>query len=217
MMHANTLRERLRHGGQTVGTMAFEFRVPGLGAIAAAAGADLIIFDMEHTGWTFETIRTLIAGTPRDRTVPMVRVPATRYHFIARALDMGARGIMVPMVESADQAREITEFSKYPPAGRRGAAFGIAHDDYSAGELPEKIAAANEGILRIAQIETADGLQQLENIAAVDGIDVLWVGQTDLTCSLGIPGQFEHPRFVDALKRVVEAAESHGKAAGYMA
>jgi 2-keto-3-deoxy-L-rhamnonate aldolase RhmA len=125
--------------------------------------------------------------------IPMVRIPATEYHLIARPLDVGAMGLMVPMVESAEQAWAIVDSAKYPPLGRRGAAFGMAHDDYSGGDISEKMASANDEVLLIAQIETARGVENLDAIAAVDGIDVLWIGHFDLTNSLGIPGQFSHP------------------------
>src|SRR5437016_6303047 len=98
----------------------------GKARIAAAAGAEFVIFDMEHTGWSMETIRMLLATCGAADLVPVVRVPATEYHFLARVLDLGAMGLMVPMVESAEQARRIVQFTKYPPAGRRGAAFGMA-------------------------------------------------------------------------------------------
>jgi 2-dehydro-3-deoxyglucarate aldolase/4-hydroxy-2-oxoheptanedioate aldolase len=182
----------------------------------AEAGSEFVIFDMEHTGWSVESIRGLLAATPRDEIVPMVRVPAKDYHFSARVLDMGSLGIMVPMVETREEAEHLVQFTKYPPVGRRGAAFGIAHDDYTTGEVGEKMKSANKEVLLIAQIETATGLENVDQIAAVDGIDVLWIGQFDLSTSLGIPGQFEHADFQDGLKKVVEAAENHGKTAGFM-
>ncbi len=121
------------------------------------------------------------------------------------------------MVESADQARRIVESAKYPPDGRRGAAFGVAHDDYVPGDMAAKIRSANAEQLLIAQVETVRGLENVEAIAAVEGIDVLWVGQADLTTSLGIPGQYDHPRFLEAIDRVVKACRAHRKAFGYLA
>jgi 2-keto-3-deoxy-L-rhamnonate aldolase RhmA len=211
----NPLKSKLASGGSAIGTMVFEFATTGIGRIAAEAGAEFVIFDMEHTGFSVETMRMLIA-TSGPKIVPMVRVPATEYHFIARSLDMGAKGIMVPMVESAQQAQRIVSAAKYPPLGRRGAAFGIAHDGYTGGEIVPKIQAANRDTLIIAQIETADGVERCEEIAAVQGVDVLWIGHFDLSNFLGIPGQFTHPQFVAAVAKVVAACEAHGKAAGFM-
>jgi 2-dehydro-3-deoxyglucarate aldolase/4-hydroxy-2-oxoheptanedioate aldolase len=216
-MRANPVKKKLRAGGSAVGTLVLEFATTGIARIAAAAGADFILFDMEHTGWSMETVRGLLASARGADIVPLVRVPATEYHFIARVLDTGAMGLMVPMVESAEQARLIVQSAKYPPAGRRGAAFGVAHDDYQPGDAIATMHAANDEVLLIAQVETAKGVENVEAIAAVEGIDVLWIGHNDLTNSLGIPGQFEHARYREAVERVLGAAGRHGKAAGFMA
>jgi 2-keto-3-deoxy-L-rhamnonate aldolase RhmA len=216
-MHGNPVKEKLARGETALGTFVFEFASTGIARLAGEAGAEFAIFDMEHTGWDFETIRMLIATSRGTKLVPMVRIPTTQYHFVARALDMGARGIMAPMVESVEQAQLLVASAMYPPVGRRGAAFGIAHDDYTGGDVPPKIAAANDQTLLIAQIETAAGLNEVERIAAVEGIDVLWIGHFDLTNSLGIPGQFQHPAFLAAVQRVLAACRSHDKAAGFLA
>ncbi len=179
-MRTNKVKHKLSEGGFALGTMAFEFCTTGLSRIAAAAGAEFIIFDMEHTGWSIETIRMLMATARAADLEPFVRVPATQYHFLARALDIGAMGTMVPMVESEEQARLVVDSTKYPPTGHRGAAFGIAHDDYQDGDVTEKIETANRELMVIVQIETAKGLENVEDIAAVEGVDVLWIGQTDL-------------------------------------
>jgi 2-keto-3-deoxy-L-rhamnonate aldolase RhmA len=215
-MRPNPVKRALRAGGTALGTMVFEFDTPGLCRLAAGAGAEFVLFDMEHTGWSVETIRRLIATCPPS-LVPVVRIPATEYHFIARVLDVGAQGLMVPMVESEEQARLLASSAKYPPAGRRGAGFGLAHDDFARGDILEGMRIANEEGLLIAQIETAKGVADVGKIAAVEGIDVLWIGHFDLTNSLGIPGQFTHPKFVEAVEKVRETCREHGKAAGFMA
>jgi 2-keto-3-deoxy-L-rhamnonate aldolase RhmA len=216
-MRENPVKRALTSGGVSLGTMAFEFNTAGLARLAAGAGAEFCVFDQEHTGWSVETIKMLVATSGATDMVPMVRVPTTQYHLISRVLDVGARGIMVPMVESPEQARLIVQSAKYPPVGRRGAAFGVAHDDYSGGDVGEKIRTANEEILLIAQIETVTGVECVEDLAAVDGIDVLWIGHFDLTNSMGIPAQFEHPRYLDAVTRVIAATEAAGKSTGIMA
>ena len=216
-MRANRVKRTLREGGVSLGTMVFEFNTPGVGRIAAEAGAEFVVYDMEHTGWSIETIRLLMATSRAADLVPLVRVPATEYHLLARPLDVGAMGLMVPMVESAEQAERIVQSAKYPPLGRRGAAFIIAHDDYQAGDVVAKMESANDETLLLAQIETARGVEQAEAIAAVEGIDVLWIGHFDLTASLGIPAQFTHPDFLHAVERVLAACERHGKVAGIMA
>jgi 2-keto-3-deoxy-L-rhamnonate aldolase RhmA len=215
-MRTNPVKQTLAQGGTAVGTMAFEFCTPGLARLAANAGADFIIYDMEHTGWSIETVRDLIASGDGAPIVPFVRVPATQYHFIARVLDVGAMGIMVPMVGDAAQAEMIVQSAKYPPLGQRGAAFHMAHDGYAGGDVLEKMRSANDEVVLIAQIENRSGLEHVERIAAVDGIDILWIGQFDLSNFLGIPGQFTHPTFLDAIKRVTEACQRYGKTAAFM-
>ncbi|MFM9106708.1 MAG: HpcH/HpaI aldolase family protein [Chloroflexota bacterium] len=216
-MRTNTVKRTIAGGGRSLGTMVFEFASTGIGRLAAGAGAEFVIYDMEHTGWSIETIRGLMATTRAADTIPMVRVPATEYHLLSRPLDVGAMGLMVPMVETVEQAKLIAESGKYPPAGRRGAAFGVAHDDYAGGDIAEKMRSANEEILLIAQIETAKGVENVDAIAALPGIDVLWIGHFDLSNSLGVPAQFSHPTYTAAVDKVLAACRKHGKTAGIMA
>ena len=215
-MRPNPVKHALAQGSTAVGTMAFEFCTAGLARLAANAGADFIIYDMEHTGWSIETVRDLIASGDGVPIVPFVRVPATQYHFIARVLDVGTMGVMVPMVGDAAQAEMIVQSARYPPLGQRGAAFHMAHDGYAGGDVLEKMRSANDEVVLIAQIENRSGLENVERIAAVDGIDILWIGQFDLSNFLGIPGQFTHPTFLDAVKRVTEACQRNGKTAAFM-
>jgi 2-keto-3-deoxy-L-rhamnonate aldolase RhmA len=210
------LKEKLRRDGHAFGPMIFEFFTPGLPAIVAATGADFVLFDMEHTGLGFETLKQLCASCRGLGLAPLVRIPAGEYHFIARALDMGVHGIMLPMVETAAQAERIVAAAHYPPYGRRGAAFSVAHDDFRPGLPAEKMRAAHERTLIIAQIETEVGLQNVEAIAATSGVDVLWVGHFDLTNFLGIPGQFDHPDYLAAIRHIVVAARASGKPAGFL-
>jgi 2-keto-3-deoxy-L-rhamnonate aldolase RhmA len=215
-VRANPVKRTLAEGGVAIGTLVFEFDTTGIGRIAAAAGADFVLFDLEHTGWTVETLRRLVATTRATELVPLTRVPATHYHLIAPALDVGAMGVMAPMVESQEQARLLVASAKYPPLGRRGAAFGVAHDDYLPGDVAEKIRSTNAETMLIALVETAAGIDQVDRIAAVDGIDVVWIGHFDLTNSLGIPARFDHPTYLAAVEQVLAACRRHGKAAGFM-
>ena len=216
-MRDNPVRLAVLAGEPVAGAMVFEFFTPGIATLLAQAGCRYAIYDMEHTGLSFETLKWLYATHRGLAIEPMVRVPRGEYTYIARALDVGATGVMVPMVESAEQARRIVESAWYPPHGRRGAAFGFAHDDFDTGPPAEKMPRLRERTLLIAQIETERGLAEVDAIAAVDGIDVLWVGHFDLTNFMGIPGAFDDVRFEAAMKRVAAAAHAHGKALGFMA
>lgn len=190
-MRDNPVKASLAAGGRACGAMVFEFFSPGLPQICKNAGADFVLFDMEHTGLTFESLKIQFALCRGLDLVPMVRVPRNEYHFIARALDLGALGVMVPMVSTVAEAAHVVACTRYPPAGRRGAAFGFAHDDYQGGEVTAKIAALHARTLVITQIETKEGLGNVDAIAAVPGVDALWVGHFDLTNFLGIPGAFD--------------------------
>jgi 2-dehydro-3-deoxyglucarate aldolase/4-hydroxy-2-oxoheptanedioate aldolase len=214
---ASSLKASLQTGQTVVGAMTFEFFSPGISAILSNAGCRFVFYDMEHTGMGFETLKWLFSTCRGLPIEPMVRVPRGEYTYLARALDLGARGVMIPMVESAAHARSIVEACRYPPLGRRGAAFGFAQCDYQGGDVAAKMSAYHERTLVAAQIETERGLQAVEEIAAVDGIDVLWVGHFDLSNFMGLPGRFDDPAFDAAMRRVADVARRHGKAAGFMA
>jgi 2-keto-3-deoxy-L-rhamnonate aldolase RhmA len=216
-MTPNAIKNDVLAGKTVAGAMIFEFFSPGMSSILANAGCRFVFYDMEHTGLGYETLKWLFAGCRGLPIEPMVRVPRGEYTWLARALDLGARGVMIPMVESEEQAQSIVQACRYPPIGRRGAAFGFAQCDYVGGDVGEKIRQLHERTMVVAQIETERGLDQVEKIAAVDGIDVLWVGHFDLSNFMGIPGQFNHPRFDAAMRRVAQVARQHGKAAGFMA
>lgn len=217
MLRDNPVKASVLAGGRAVGAMVFEFFTSGMPQICRNAGASFVLFDMEHTGLGFETLKTQCALCRGLDVVPMTRVARGEYHFIARALDVGALGVMVPMVGTPDEAAHIVSCARYPPQGRRGAAFGFAHDDYQGGDVADKIAALHARTLLIAQIETVEGLRNVEAIAAVPGIDVLWLGHFDLTNSMGIPGAFDHPEYVAAVARIVAACDRAGKVAAFLA
>ena len=216
-MRHNPVKQTLASGGRAFGAMVFEFFSPGLPQICKNAGAEYVLYDMEHSGLEFETLKTQFALCRGLDLVPMVRVPRGEYQFIARALDIGAMGIMVPMVGSKEEAEHIVSCTRYPPLGRRGAAFGFAHDDYQGGDVAAKITALHQRTMVIPQIETVEGLEAAEAIAAVPGVDALWLGHFDLTNFMGLPGQFQHPDYLAGVKRIVAACETHGKTAAFLA
>ncbi len=210
-MRTNPIKEKLLAGKPVFGTFGWEFLVPGLPQMVKAAGAEFLLLDMEHAGTSYETLKQQVALSRGIDLVPMARIPANQYHYISRALDLGAMGIMAPMVGSAEEARHIVACTRYPPDGRRGAAFGFAADDYEGGPVAEKIKIANARTLVMCLIETEEGVRNVDEIAAVPGVDVLWLGHFDLTNFLGIPAQFDHPKYTEAIERMVAAAKKHNK------
>ena len=121
-----------------------------------------------------------MASTRSTDLVPLVRPPAVQYHYIARALDVGAMGVVVPFIDEPEQAEFVVRCTRYPPDGRRGTAFTIGHDDYTAGDVGEKMRTANDEVMVVVQIESTRGLENVEKIAAVEGVDAIWIGQFDL-------------------------------------
>src|SRR5262245_49153261 len=158
-MTTANLKQRVLAGERVIGHMLLEFFVPAVPQLAKVAGAEFLLLDMAQTGISLESLKGMIAACRGVGIAPVVRVPATEYDFIARALDIGAHAIMVPMVETKEQAEFIVSCTRYPPAGRRGAAFGVAHDDYQGGTPAEKMEAAHRRTLVITQIETPKGVE----------------------------------------------------------
>ncbi len=213
-MKPNLLRQRLASSRLAVGHMVMEFSTRGIAKLVEAAGADFALLDMEHSGIDLERIADLLAWFKATPLAPIVRVPASQHHFIARVLDAGALGVMAPNVETVEQARLIVDAAKYAPEGRRGLGLGSAHNDYLPPQPAEYLREANASTSVICQIESETGLANLEAIAALPGVDALWVGHFDLTQSMGIVGEFQHPRFLEAIARVAGTARRHGKGAG---
>lgn len=214
-MRLNPVKRKLARGETAVGTMLMEFATRGIGRLTAAAGAEFAVYDMEHSGWGIETIGQLLASARSADLVPLVRPSAIQYDNISRALDLGAMGIVAPFIDDPEQAEFVVRSTRYPPEGRRGAAFVIGHDDYTPGNVREKMQRANEEVMVVVQIESTKGLENVERIAAVTGVDAVWIGQFDLTTSMGIPGEVQHPEFQDAQRRILKACQRAGVAAGY--
>jgi 2-dehydro-3-deoxyglucarate aldolase/4-hydroxy-2-oxoheptanedioate aldolase len=209
------MRDLCRSRDLKLGHFVAEFATPGIGHILKGAGCDFALLDMEHSGFSFETVKSLVRYCEAAGLPAIVRVPSKAYDHVARAADIGAEAIMVPMVNTAAEARELVAHLKYTPQGHRGVGLGLAHENYrNTGAVDDRLAAANERTCLFAQIETASGAEHADAIAAVDGVDCLWIGHFDLTASLGIPGRFNHPRFESAVEGVIAACRKHGRSLG---
>ena len=206
-MRQNPVRARLKAGGTVYGMFATEFFSPGLCQIAANAGAEFVLFDMEHGGVGIDVLKAQFAFARGTGIVPLVRVPGLAYHLIAPVLDAGAMGIMVPMLETGAQAEQLAAWCRYRPLGRRGLGFGVGHDDYQRGDVVAKAREENERTLVIALVETATGIANVDDILSVAGIDVGWLGHYDLTDSMGMTAEFERPEFAAAVGKLVAVGE----------
>jgi 2-keto-3-deoxy-L-rhamnonate aldolase RhmA len=216
-MIANPVRQKLLAGETSWGVMAFEFFTPGLPYVLASAGAEFVILDTEHSGAGIDTIKMQIACAHGAGIVPLVRVPGHAYHLVAPVLDAGAMGIMLPMTETRAQAEALVQWCRYRPQGARGLAFGIGHDRWRPAPAAQAMASANAMVMTIPLIETATGIANAPEILAVPGIDLGWLGHFDLSDSMGMPGQFEDPRFLAAEASLLAAAKAAGTPMGWLA
>lgn len=206
------LAERLRGGETVVGTMIRMSRNPALVKIAGDADLDFIMLDFEHGDFTFNTVADMALVGRSLGVGVLVRVAELSRAFVSRSLDCGVNGVMAPMLESAEQARNLVDWCKYPPVGRRGlATLGGMSSYATSSDINAFMAESNDRVLAIAQIETVTAIDAIDDIAAVEGIDVLLVGPNDLAVSLGKPGDLTSPEETDAVERVAAAAERHGK------
>ncbi|MGW1777951.1 HpcH/HpaI aldolase family protein [Streptomyces sp. NPDC002143] len=206
------LRARLAAGEATLGTFV-GLASPVSAEVCAAAGADWVLLDLEHGAGGEEQVRTTVPAAAAYGVPTVVRVESVARIRIGRVLDLGVAGVMLPRLDTASEVEAAIRHLRYPPAGDRGVAtynracrFGLD---------PEALDRTGE-ILGVVQIESASALDEVEAIAALDGVDVLFVGPRDLTHDLGVPGEFGAPVYREALERVRKAAADHGKACGLL-
>lgn len=215
MNRKNAVKEKLRSGETIFGQLLLELFTPGIPQILANEGLDFVLFDMEHGRCDLALVAELINSARRAGIVPLVRVPDPGFCPLSRVLDLGARGVMVPRVQTGEQMCQIVSQLKYAPEGCRGVALGVAHDDYCSAD-PTYLEAANQETVVIALLETALAFENLDAIVSTPGLDIAWMGHYDLTVSMGIPADFEHPRFLALMDRLLDACARHGVAAGFL-
>ena len=208
-------RQRLQNGDVLLGQLLLEFFTPGIGPMLDACGLDFVIYDMEHGRCDIGMLEQMIASCRGSNIVPMARVPDLSFAPLSRTLDLGARGVMVPRVETRQQAEEIVRQLKYAPQGKRGVALGVAHDLYRAAGA-EFFPQANDETTVIIQVETVKAFENLEAIVSVPGVDVAWIGHYDLTVSMGIPAQFDHPTLLQAMDELLAVCKKYNVAPGFL-
>jgi 2-keto-3-deoxy-L-rhamnonate aldolase RhmA len=181
-------------------------------AMMANLGFDLIWIEMEHSAITLETARNMILATRGLKAMPFIRVPVNETWTAKRALDMGAIGVIFPFTSTPELAQQAAAATKYPPEGRRGYGPGLASTRWPS---PEGYASfIQRNVMTIVIIEEQKALDNIDAIAATPGIDVLFVGTSDLSQSLGVPQQMNHPKMKDALARILAAGKKYGKPVG---
>lgn len=207
------IKERLRRGeavfGVTITTTSLD-----MAARAASVGFDFLWVEMEHSPVTLETLRNIVLVTRGLPAAPFARVPVNELWTAKRVLDQGVHGVIFPFTLNVEQARQAVAACRYPPAGRRGSGNGLAVTCWPDPDAAGYYDSADENIVVVAMIEEAAALEQVEEIAATPGLDVIFIGTSDLSFSMGHRGSQEPAEVRDAIERVRKAAERHGKACG---
>jgi 2-keto-3-deoxy-L-rhamnonate aldolase RhmA len=210
----NRVREKLARGELVLCMGLRQARTADIPMIAAQAGFDSIYVDMEHSPVSLETVSTLCAGALGAGITPIVRPPGHGADWISRVLDGGAQGLLVPHVSNAKEARGIVDAARFPPLGHRSVMGPTPALGYQALPLGDTNKTLNNETLVIVMIETPEGVERADEIAAVDGIDMLLIGSNDLCTELGIPGELHHPKLRAAYESVAKACKAHGKSLG---
>lgn len=210
-----TFADRLRDGEPVVGNW-LSMSDPAVAEISSGLGFDFVMIDTEHTPSSLETVANLVRGVEAGGdAAPLVRVPWNDHVRVKRVLDIGPAGLMSPMVATADEAESFVDAARYPPEGRRGVAAARA-SKYGL-EFPEYVDRANDDLVLVTQIESEQAVANAGEIAAVDGIDALFVGPADLSRSLGDLGAYDGERFREAVGRVLDAAHAEDVPVGTLA
>jgi 2-keto-3-deoxy-L-rhamnonate aldolase RhmA len=209
------LRARILGGETLIGAFS-DLASPLAVELLGRAGFDWTVLDLEHGEATEAGLLAMLYAAATTPMAPVVRVQSAERLRIGRALDLGAAGIMLPQLQDAQQVREAVGYLRYPPVGQRGIALRTRGAEMGAIGHPDLAQVVNARIAGIVQVESRGVLAAADEVATLEPVDVLFVGPADLTHSLGIPGQFDHPTYLDALRAVVAACEAHGKAAGIL-
>src|SRR5690606_32481892 len=210
----NHAKERLQAGELVLGVGLRQARTVDIGRIMKTAGYDFLFIDLEHNSMSVDFAGQISIAAQDAGITPVVRVPGYEHFHATRALDAGAQGIVVPHVDTADVAARMVSHCMYPPIGHRSVTGALPQLDFEAAPLGEATAAINGATLLILMLETPQAIDNVEEIAAVPGYDVLLLGTNDLCLEMGIPGQLDHPRVGEAFERVIAACKAHGKYAG---
>ena len=213
-MRVNHTREKLAQGGAVFGSGLQAYRSPEIARTFAAAGFDYVFIDMEHGHFDLETVADMIKASHASGITPIVRVGELLYSLVARLLDAGADGIILPRVEDPRLLAEALSWMRFPPLGKRGYGINATMVDYWMAPMPEVIEHSNRNVLGVVQFETTTALERADELLSVPGLDIVMVGPADLSISLGIPGEFDNPKLVAAIDRLIVQCRRHNVVPG---
>lgn len=213
-MKPNPLRLKLEAGKTIFGTMAQDSRSPSISLIMEQAGCDFMFFDMEHGPNDIGVVTDMVKVARMTKVVPLVRVPDNQYHLMARILDAGAMGIMVPRVETREQVERIVEYTHYPPVGVRGCSVPKGHNDFLPQNVWEFTEQANRENMIILQIERKKAVENIEDLVSVEGVDAVVLGPVDLSLSMGMREKDHLAALEPYIQQVLDAALKHNVPCG---
>lgn len=210
----NHMKEKLARD-EVVASMTVRFaRSIEIAQIARTAGFDTLYVDMEHNTLSIDTVCQICIAAQQIGITPLVRVPANTPDYICRVLDGGAMGVITPHVRSAAEAKAMVDLVKFPPIGHRSAGGALSQYQYRSFPITETNAAMNDATTLCVMVETLAALENVDEIAGTEGVDLLLIGSNDLCGEMGITGQYDHPKLKDAFARTIAAARKHGKHVG---
>jgi 2-dehydro-3-deoxyglucarate aldolase/4-hydroxy-2-oxoheptanedioate aldolase len=213
-MKSNSVKQALAEGRLQLGCGFWQLRSPEIARILKAAGFDWAFLDTEHGGFDLESVQDICRVANLAGLCPVVRVGDLKYTLVARALDCGAQGIIFPRVESVELLEQAISWTRFPPLGIRGYGLTNQQANYETATMPQIMEHMNANTLVVIQIETRRAVEMREELLAVPGIDAVMIGPADLSISLGVPGEFQHPLMVEAMTMVRDTCLRRGIAAG---
>jgi 2-keto-3-deoxy-L-rhamnonate aldolase RhmA len=213
-MKINLVKQALAEGKVQLGTGFGQLRSPEIPRLLSVAGFHWAFIDTEHGGFDLETVQDICRVSNMAGLCPIVRVADMQYSLIARALDCGAQGVIFPRVESPELLERAVSWTKFPPVGVRGYGLMAVHTDYEPMTFNQVIEHVNANSMVVLQIETRRALEAREELLSVKGIDAVMMGPADLSISLGVPGEFQHPKMVEAMEAVRDTCDRRGIAPG---
>jgi 2-keto-3-deoxy-L-rhamnonate aldolase RhmA len=213
-MRENLTRERLVKGETVFGCGLQVYRSPEICRTFAAAGFDYVFIDLEHGSFNLETTQDMIKVAFENGITPIVRVAELLYSLVCRLLDAGAQGIILPRVEDPKLLEQALRWMRFPPVGVRGYGVNPTMIGYESRSFPEIIEHLNLNTLSVVQFESVTALDRANELLSVPGLDIMMVGPADLSISLGVPGQTEHPLLVSAVDRLIDQCVKHNVVPG---
>jgi 4-hydroxy-2-oxoheptanedioate aldolase len=208
----NEVKEKLGRNELVLSMAVRLVRTVEIASIASAAGFDSLYIDLEHNSFSLDTAGQICMAALAAGVTPFVRVPS--HEQIPRVLDGGALGVIAPHIESAADALQIVRAAKFPPLGDRSIAGNLPHFGFRTLPAADVVKVLNEATMVVVMIESGDALKAVEEIASVDGVDILFIGTNDLCASLGIPGQLDHDLVLEAYRQCAQACRRNGKHLG---